>query len=102
VGDDAAVNGDRPKNLYIFNPDPTNTITVTTTDSLGSRTFNVPPASARNYFSGAVNPPANRYVPANSTVRLTSTRAFWGVGIHDHQGVISDWGYSWLPRRFLT
>lgn len=99
VGDDAAVNGNRPKNLYIFNPDPTNTIAVTATDTAGSRTFNVLPSSAANYFSGAA---PNRFVPANSTVRLTSTRAFWGVGIHDHQGVISDWGYSWLPRRFLT
>ena len=99
AGDDAAVNGSRPMNLYIFNPDPLSAITVTATDSVGTRNFNVPANSTVDYFSGAA---PNRYVPANSTVRLTSTRNFWGLTVHDSQTNISDWGYSWLATKFLT
>ena len=43
---------------------------MTATDSVGTRSFNVPANSTVDYFSGAA---PNRYVPANSTVRLTST-----------------------------
>ena len=43
-----------------------------------------------------------RFVPPNSTVRLTSNRSFWGLAIHDHLSPANDWGYSWLATDFLT
>ncbi len=99
LGDNPAVNGNRPMNLYLFNPDPLNAITVTATDSLGSRTFNVPANTTVDYFSGAL---PNRYVPVNSAVRLTSNQNFWGLTSHDHQSPNNDWGYAWLATKFLT
>lgn len=99
LGDDAAVNGNRPMNLYLFNPDPVNAITITATDSAGSRTFNVNPNTTVNYFNGAA---PNRYVPANSTVRLTSSANFWGLAVHDSQSPNNDWGYAFLATKFLT
>ena len=41
-------------------------------------------------------------VPANSAVRLTSNRSFWGFSLHDHLTASNDWGYSWLATDFLT
>lgn len=98
-GDDAAVNGSRPLNLYIYNPDPVSTINVTGTDSTGSATFTVGPNSVRAYSeAGAMN----RFVPANSGARLASNSNFWGFAAYDHQDTTVDWGHSWLATRFLT
>jgi uncharacterized repeat protein (TIGR01451 family) len=103
VGDAAGVNGNRPMNLYLFNPDPLNAITVTAVDSAGTVAINVPANSTVDYFTGIqAATGTGRFVPANSTVRLTSTRPFWGLTVHDHQGASNDWGYSWLSSRFLT
>lgn len=96
-GDDPAVQGSRPLNLYIFNPDPTTAITVNTFDSVGAATINIPPNSVVDYRNGV-----GRNVPNNSTVRLTSTRNFWGVSAYGYSDQISDWGHSWLATRFLT
>jgi len=104
AGDNPPPSGDRPLNLYILNPDPANTLTVTATDSVGSCTNTVDPNSVRNYFdftSGA-GCGGQRYVPSNSQVRLRSDRKFWGLSAYDHQGSPSDWGHSWLPKRFLA
>src|SRR5262249_42789626 len=95
-----ATNAARPTNLYIFNPDPVNPLSVT-------MTYNVPPVT-----STTITVPANAVsdfrnatginVPANSTVRLTSNRNFWGVTAYDQPDLVSDWGHSWLATRFLT
>jgi uncharacterized repeat protein (TIGR01451 family) len=102
-GDNAAIpagdNPNRPLNLYIFNPDPLTAITVSATDTTGTRTFNVPANSMLNYYSGAA---PFRYVPVNSTVRLTSDRNFWGINAYDHQNTASDWGDSWMGAGFLS
>ena len=79
----------RPTNHYIFNPDPDNNVVVSWVDSVGSGTVTVPPNTTVNYCAATGR--AANCVPANSTVRLTSNRRFWGVTIHDHQNVISDW-----------
>jgi uncharacterized repeat protein (TIGR01451 family) len=97
-GDDPAVNGGRPLNAYIYNPNPLAAITVTATDALGSNTFSVPANSSRAYTETGV---MNRAVPAGSTARLTSAAPFWGIVAHDHQNVYCDWGYSFLGTRFL-
>ena len=91
----------RPTNHYLFNPDPDNNVTVTWTDSAGAGTVTIPPNSTIDYCA-ATGRAVPACVPANSTVRLTSDRRFWGVTIHDHQGVLSDWSYAWLATRFLT
>ncbi len=96
-GDDPALQGSRPLNLYIFNPDPLNVLTVTATDSAGTSLINVPPSSQVDYFTGA-----GRFVPTASTVRITSDRNFWGVSAYDHQSAANDWGHSWLARKFVT
>ena len=96
-GDDPALQGNRPLNLYVFNPDPLNPIVVTATDSLGSSTINVPPNSQVDYFTGT-----GRFVPTGSTARLTSDRNFWGVSAYDSQSPANDWGHSWLSRKFIT
>ena len=107
-GDNSAVVAgfypDAPFNLYILNPDPLNTITVTTTDSVGSCTNTIGPNSMRTYddFTGGAGCGGTRYVPSGSTVRLTSSRNFWGLSAYDHQGTPFDWGHSWLAKRFLT
>jgi uncharacterized repeat protein (TIGR01451 family) len=94
----------RPTMHYIFNPDTTTSVTVTWTDTGGTGTVTVGPNSTVDYCvaTGRTGAAANPCVPANSTVRLTSSRRFWGATIHDHQGVISDWAYAWLATRFLA
>jgi uncharacterized repeat protein (TIGR01451 family) len=102
-GDNTGVNGNRPMNLYIFNPDPLSSITVTVVDTVGTVNVNVPANSTVDYFTGIqAATGTGRFVPANSTVRLRSTRPFWGLTAHDHQNASNDWGYSWLATRFLT
>lgn len=91
----------RPTNHYLFNPDPANSVTVNWIDTGNFGTVTIPPNGTLNYCiaTGRVWP---NCVPANSTVRLTSDRRFWGVTIHDHENVISDWSYAWLATRFLS
>lgn len=96
-GDNPAVLGSRPFNIYAYNPDPVNATTVTATDSVGTSAIALAAGATRDYF-GAVG----RYVPSNSTVRLTASRNFWGLAIHDHLSPANDWGYSWLATDFLT
>ena len=97
-GDDSAVNGNRPLNLYIFNPDPINTIAVDMTDSLGTPTGVIVPANSQvGYFTAP-----GRFPPADSTVRLTSDSNFWGISAYTHQSTANDWGHSWLATEFLT
>lgn len=96
-GDDPTPQGSRPLNLYIFNADPLNSITVTATDSVGTTSFNVPANSQVDYASVM-----GRFVPANSSVRMFSDRPFWGVSAYDHQSPANDWGHSWLSRKFVT
>ncbi len=45
---------------------------------------------------------AGRDIAPNSTVRMTSDRNFWGVTAYDWDTNISDWGHSWLAKKFLT
>ncbi|MCP4660269.1 MAG: hypothetical protein GY856_33125, partial [bacterium] len=97
-GDDPALQGSRPLNLYIFNPDPLNPIDVTVTDAAGTVLI---PAIAPNSMID-YNTAIGRFVPTGSTVRLTSNRNFWGVSAYDHQSPANDWGHSWLARRFVT
>jgi len=97
-GDNPA-GGNNPKQVYIYNPDPFNPITVTYTDSVGTGTFPVAPNTTVAYSSGAG---AGRFPPNGSTVRLTSNRNFWGVTAYDSQGTAFDWGHSWLATAFLT
>ena len=96
-GDDPAVLGNRPLNIYTYNPDPVNAISVSTADTVGTGTIAVPTEATIDYFAAL-----GRYVPTNSTVRLTSNRSFWGLAIHDHLSPANDWGYSWLATDFLT
>jgi uncharacterized repeat protein (TIGR01451 family) len=91
----------RPTNHYLFNPDPANGVVVRWTDSLGTGTVTIAPNSTVNYCT-ATGRGLPDCVPEDSTVRLTSDRRFWGVTIHDHTGVISDWSYAWLGTRFLS
>ena len=94
-------NSSRPTNHYLFNPDPDNSVAITWIDSAGSGSVTIPPNSTLDYCA-ATGRAAPNCVPANSTVRLTSDRRFWGVTIHDHQNVITDWSYAWLATRFLS
>ncbi len=100
-GDDPAAGPsaptDRPMDIYVFNPDPLNSLDVVATDSLGTNVMTVPPNSVVDYFAGT-----GRFVPNGSTVRLTSDRNFWGISGYDYNTNISDWGHSWLATRFLT
>ena len=125
-GDDDAADGDpdsnptsgvpddRPLNIYIFNPDPVNSIEVTATDSInGSTTFTVAANSQVDYVTQVdptgvpdaeeiVGSSVATYIPSGSTVRLTSDRNFWGISAYEYDDVISDWGHSWLATQFLT
>ncbi len=100
----------RPANIYILNPDPLNALTVTTTDSVGSCSIDIPPNSVVDYFTGTTvaagagrcTAGGGRFVPNGSTVRLTSNRNFWGISAYDYNTNISDWGHSWLATKFLT
>ena len=98
-GDNPGVAGNRPLNLYVYNPNPLASINVTATDSVGSNTFSIPANSVVAYTETAV---ANRAVPSNSTVRLTSNANFWGISAYEYNGLIVDWGHSWLANKFLT
>ncbi len=100
-GDDPAAGPSAPTNrplvIYIFNPDPFNSIDVTVTDTAGTNVVTVPPNSVLDYFSAT-----GRFVPSGSTVRLTSDQNFWGISAYDYNTNISDWGHSWLATKFLT
>ena len=96
-GDDPTPQGSRPLNLYVFNPDPLNALVVTATDSAGTVNINVPAGASVDYFTTT-----GRFVPANSTVRMTSNRNFWGVSAYSYNSPANDWGHSWLSRKFVT
>ncbi len=89
---------DRPANVYILNPDQLTTINVQITDSSGTSTVTIPPNSMRSMDDLV----PGRDIAANSTVRMTSDRTFWGVTAYDWDTNISDWGHSWLAKKFLT
>ena len=96
-GDNAGVQGSRGLNLYIFNPDPLNPISVTLIDSVGTTTVTIPAGGVVDYLNAT-----GRDVPNDSTVRLTSSTPFWGVSSYGQDDNISDWGHAWLTTRFLT
>ncbi len=76
-GDDPAVTGstpDRPTNLYLFNPDPLNAVSVTAVDTAGTTVIPIPANSVVDYFTAT-----GRFPPNGSTVRMTSNRNFWGI-----------------------
>lgn len=93
----AGVTPDRPMNLFVFNPDPLNAITVNTFDTVGGASFAVPPNSVVDYRNSV-----GRNVPSGSTVRLSSASNFWGVSSYCNTLPHSDWGHSWLATRFLS
>ena len=97
---------DHPLNLYIFNPDPINAIDVTTVDTSGTNVINVPPGSMVDYCTGVgggvCDPMLGPFPPAGSTVRMNAARPFWGVSAYDYRAPDSDWGHSWLARKFIT
>ena len=101
-GDEPAVGPaaprDRPANVYILNPDQLTSITVDITDSSGSYTVTIPPNEMRSMDDIGTG----RDIAPSSTVRMTSDRNFWGVTAYDWDTNISDWGHSWLARKFLT
>jgi uncharacterized repeat protein (TIGR01451 family) len=101
-GDDPAVATDRPMNLYVYNPSTTATISVSCTDSVGAGTMSVAPNSVRAYTETVGAGGMGRSVPANSTVRMTSTSTFWGISAYEYDGQITEWGHSWLATRYLT
>jgi len=88
----------RPANVYILNPDLFTAIDVRIADSSGSYTVNIPANSMRSMM----NLVPGRNIASNSTVRMTSDRSFWGVTAYDWDTNISDWGHSWLAKKFLT
>ncbi|MDX2437166.1 MAG: C25 family cysteine peptidase [Acidobacteriota bacterium] len=89
---------DRPANIYILNPDVLTAIDVTITDSSGTYSVNIPPNAMRSMDDLV----PGRDIAPNSTVRLTSDHNFWGVTAYDWDTNISDWGHSWLAKKFLT
>ena len=101
-GDEPAVGPaaprDRPANVYILNPDQLSSIDVEITDSSGSYTVTIPPNEMRSMDDIG----AGRDIAPSSTVRMTSNRNFWGVTAYDWNTNISDWGHSWLAKKFLT
>jgi uncharacterized repeat protein (TIGR01451 family)/fimbrial isopeptide formation D2 family protein len=88
-----------PANVYIYNPNPNAAISVTVTDSVGTSTFSVPANQSKAYTEATA---MNRALPNNSTARLTSASPFWGLVVHDYTTNYSDWGYSFLAKRFLV
>ncbi len=88
----------RPANVYILNPDLFTAIDVQIVDSSGTYSVNIPANSMRSMRNLATP----RDIAANSTVRMTSNRSFWGVTAYDWDTNISDWGHSWLAKKFLT
>ena len=101
-GDNPDTNGDRPLNIYAYDPDPANSLVVDTIDTNGAATLSLAANETRDYSArtcaGAC---PTTHVPSNSSVRLTANRNFWGVAVHDHQGASNDWGYAWLATSFL-
>ncbi len=95
---------ERPLDVYIFNPDPLNALDVYVTDTVGTvGPVSVPANSVVDYFAATGS---GRYIPYaapdGSTVRLFADRNFWGISAYDYNTNISDWGHSWLARKFLT
>jgi len=97
-GDDNSVNGTSVHDLYVYNPSPSATITVTATDSLGSNSFPVPANAVVPYTVAT----GRSGIPAGSTVRLSSDASFWGISGYDSRNTAFDWGHSWLAVDFLT
>ena len=92
----------RPANVYILNPDLFTAIDVSIIDSSGSYIVNIPPNSMKSMQDIPAGQGGGRNIAPNSTVRMTSDRTFWGVTAYDWDTNISDWGHSWLAKKFLT
>ncbi|MCP4249518.1 MAG: hypothetical protein GY778_20950, partial [bacterium] len=93
VGTTQAAN---PTHAYIYNPDPTGTITVTEDTLLGTTTFTVGP--------GAV---VERLLPANTPTSAAhyftaGGEPFYAVAATDRNNTIHDWGYTLIPESRLT
>jgi len=82
--------------LYLYNPH-TAQIIVEWADTGGSGSFTIPAKSTVSYQDGT-----GRFVPAGSGVYLRSDNIFWGIGSSDTESRTYDWGYSLVPRDFLT
>jgi uncharacterized repeat protein (TIGR01451 family)/fimbrial isopeptide formation D2 family protein len=92
VGSQVIANTD----LYLYNPHTTSII-VEYADTTGSGSFTIPAKSTISYQDGA-----GRYVPVDSGVYLRSDNVFWGVGSYDTESRTYEWGYSLVPKEFLT
>ncbi len=82
--------------LYLYNPH-TSSIIIEYADTTGSGNFMIPARSTVSYQDGA-----GRYVPVGSGVYLNSDNVFWGIGSSDTESRTYDWGYSLVPKEFLT
>ncbi|MBI9084248.1 MAG: DUF11 domain-containing protein [Desulfobacterales bacterium] len=88
--------------LYLYNPQTTDII-INYEDTTSSGTFTIASRSTKSYFDGTgENGGVSHYVPQNSGVSLRSDNIFWGIGSFDTESTTYDWGYSLVPRSFLT
>ena len=89
-------------NLYLYNPHST-AIIVNYADTTGNGSFTIAAGATKSYFDGTgENGGTSRFVPQNSGVDLSSDNIFWGIGAYDTESTTYDWGYSLVPKNFLT
>ena len=83
--------------VVLYNPDLTNTITITWTTTAGTGTFTLAPKESARFQTKT-----GGYVPQGSALYLTGTDKFWGfsdIGVNSGN---YDWGYSLVPDYLLS
>jgi len=92
---DGAPGGD-DTDILLYNPDLTNTITITWRTTVGNGTFTLAPQESA-FFEAKTG----AYVPDGSAVYMSGTDKFWGISDIDVNSSAYDWGYSLVPDYLL-
>ncbi len=81
---------------FFYNPDVSNTLTVTWEDSSGTGLFTIDPLDTKSYEDGA-----GHVIPINSGAYVSGSSEFWGIASVDKETTTYDWGYSLVAKEHL-
>jgi len=91
--------GAQPAEVFVHNPTQrAHSVTAYDRDAPTGLAFTVPATTTLAYSQTDA---AGRYVPTFSALRLRSSGPLWAVASADSGDIAFDWGFSFVPTRFI-